>query len=248
MVGVLSGQLFEREFGGGDLAAAFSRADLVLERRYRAARQAPLPLEARAVEAYLADGRLTVWSSTQVPHVLRQGLARALRMEPEAIHVRVPAIGGGFGLKAHVFPEEVVVAALALRLGRRVRWIEDRRENLLAAVHAHDNEVRMRAAVSGGGRILAVEADVLCDVGAYSVYPFSASLEPATAGSAIFAPYALEALRAGGLPDPPDVTWVPGPSGFPSGSTIRYSPPRRARPAKIRAHRAVDIAPGTARW
>lgn len=187
--------LFEREFGGGDLAAAFSRADLVLERSYRAARQAPLPLEARAVEAYLADGRLTVWSSTQVPHVLRQGLARALRMEPEAIHVRVPAIGGGFGLKAHVFPEEVVVAALALRLGRRVRWIEDRRENLLAAVHAHDNEVRMRAAVSGEGRILAVEAEVLCDVGAYSVYPFSASLEPATAGSAIFAPYALEALR-----------------------------------------------------
>jgi carbon-monoxide dehydrogenase large subunit len=106
----------------------------------------------------------------------------------------VPDVGGGFGLKAHVFPEEIVVSALALKLGRPVRWIEDRRENLMAGIHAHDNEVVMRAAVTGEGRFLAVEAEVLCDAGAYSVYPFSASLEPATVGSAIFAPYALEAL------------------------------------------------------
>ena len=187
--------LFERDFGGGDLDGCFSRAGLVLERRYQLGRQTPLPLEARGVVAYPAGGRLTVWSSTQVPHVLRQGLARALQLDPEAIHVRVPEIGGGFGLKAHVFPEEIVVSALALELERPVRWIEDRRENLVAAIHAHDNEVLMRAAVTGEGRILAVEAEVLCDAGAYSVYPFSASLEPATAGSAIFAPYALEALR-----------------------------------------------------
>jgi carbon-monoxide dehydrogenase large subunit len=188
-------RLFERDFGGGDLDGCFALASLVLERRYRAARQAPLPLETRAVLAYQTGGRLTVWSSTQVPHILRQGLALALRLQPEAIHVRVPEVGGGFGLKAHVFPEEIVVAALALKLKRPVRWIEDRRENLVGAVHAHDNEVVMRAAVTAEGRILAVDAEVLCDVGAYSVYPFSASLEPATAGSAIFAPYALEALR-----------------------------------------------------
>jgi aerobic carbon-monoxide dehydrogenase large subunit len=187
--------LFEREFSAGDVEAVFGRADVVLERTYRTARQAPLPLETRAVCAHPDGERLTVWSSTQVPHILRRGLARALGLEEAAIRVRVPRVGGGFGLKAHVFPEELVVAALALRLGRPVRWIEDRQENLVAGVHAHDNEVRLRAAVASDGRLLAVEAELDCDAGAYSVYPFSASLEPSTASSALFAPYAMEALR-----------------------------------------------------
>lgn len=187
--------LFESEILGGDGAGLFAQADLVLERTYRAARQAPLPLETRGVLARFGGGRLTVWSSTQVPDILRQGLARALRLPSRAIRVRVPEVGGGFGLKAHVFPEEIVVAALAVRLGRPVRWVEDRQENLLAGVHAHDNEVRLRSAVAADGRILAVEAELTCDVGAYSVYPFSASLEPSTAASALFAPYALGALQ-----------------------------------------------------
>src|SRR3984893_1184495 len=191
--------LFERELSAGDVEAGFGRADLVLERTYRAARQAPLPLETRAVSAHPDGERLTVWSSTQVPHVLRQGLARALDLEEAAIRVRVPRVGGGFGLKAHVFPEELVVAALALRLRRPVRWIEDRHENLLASVHAHDNEVRLRAAVASDGRLLAFEAELDCDAGAYSVYPFSASLEPSTASSALFAPYAFEAMRVGAV-------------------------------------------------
>ncbi|MBJ7599374.1 xanthine dehydrogenase family protein molybdopterin-binding subunit [Candidatus Nephthysia bennettiae] len=191
--------LFERDLAAGDTAAHFDRADRVIERSYRAARQAPLPLETRGVSAYPAGDRLTVWSSTQVPHILRRGLARALGLEESAIRVRVPRVGGGFGLKAHVFPEEIVVAALALRLRRPVRWIEDRQENLLASVHAHDNEVRLRAAFTARGRVLAVEADLRCDAGAYSVYPFSASLEPSTASSALFAAYGIEALRVTAL-------------------------------------------------
>src|SRR2546430_8693636 len=106
-----------------------ARAGVVVERDLRAARQAPLPLEGRGVAARWADGRLTVWSSTQVPDVVRAGLARALRLEEADVRVLVPAVGGGFGLKAHLFPEEVVVAAVAMRLGRPARWVEGRRED-----------------------------------------------------------------------------------------------------------------------
>lgn len=189
--------LYELAIEAGDLEACFARADRVIERSYRAARQAPLPLETRGVLAAWDGARLTVWSSTQVPHVLRHGIAVALGMEEAEVRVRVPQVGGGFGLKAHVFPEELALASLARRLGRPVRWVEDRRENLLAGVHAHDNRVRVRAAVSAGGRVLAVDAEVVADVGAYSIYPFSASLEPATCATALFAPYDLAALRVG---------------------------------------------------
>jgi aerobic carbon-monoxide dehydrogenase large subunit len=187
--------LFEREVGSGDVEAAMARAAVVVERELRAARQVPLPLEGRGVVAAWEAGRLTVWSSTQVPDVVRRGLARALGLDEASIRVRVPDVGGGFGLKAHLFPEEVVVAALARRLGRPVRWVEDRRENLLAGIHAHDNAVRLRVGADAGGRVLAVEGELTADVGAYSIYPFSASLEPMTAAPALFGAYSLEALR-----------------------------------------------------
>ena len=187
--------LFERELGGGALDAAMSRAAVVVERELRAARQAPLPLEGRGVAAAWAGGRLTVWSSTQVPEVVRRGLGLALDLDESAVRVLVPDVGGGFGLKAHLFAEEVVVAALAVRLGRPVRWVEDRRENLLAGVHAHDNVVRLRVGASAGGRLLAVDAEVTADAGAYPVHPFTASLEPMTIAPALFAAYDLEALR-----------------------------------------------------
>jgi carbon-monoxide dehydrogenase large subunit len=189
--------LFEHELGGGPLEAAMAGAARVVEREWRAARQAPLPLECRGVVAAWdpAAGRLTVRTSTQVPDIVRRGLSLALGLEEAAIRVLVPDVGGGFGLKAHVFAEEIVVAALARRLGRPVRWVEDRWENLLAGVHAHDNTVRLRVGVDARGRLVAVDAEVDADVGAHPVYPFSASLEPMTAGAALFAAYDVRALR-----------------------------------------------------
>lgn len=187
--------LFTGELAAGSLDDALARAHRVVERELRAARQAPLPVEGRGAVASWDAGRLTVWTSTQVPDIVRRGLSLALGLDERAIRVLVPDVGGGFGLKAHLFPEEVVVAALARRLDRPVRWVEGRQENLLAGVHAHDNVVRVRAAVAADGRVLAVDAEVTSDVGAYSVYPFSASLEPTTTASALFAAYDLDALR-----------------------------------------------------
>jgi len=189
------GVLFENHFEGGDLAAEFGRASRVVERSFRTARQTPLPLENRGVAAAPDGGRLTVWTSTQVPHLARTLIARCLRLPEDSVRVITPEVGGGFGLKAHVFPEEVVVAALALKLGRPVRWIEDRRENLLASAHAHQEEVGIRLALDGEGRFLAADATVVADVGAYSIFPFSAALEPRTTAQTLFGPYALRAFR-----------------------------------------------------
>ncbi|MDQ6774440.1 MAG: molybdopterin-dependent oxidoreductase, partial [Candidatus Dormibacteraeota bacterium] len=187
--------VFDLDLASGDLEAAFAGRVRVRERTYRTARQTPLPLEPRAVLAAWDGGRLTLWSSTQVPSILRRGVALALDLDETAVRVKVPEVGGGFGQKAHVFPEEIVVAALARRLARPVRWSEDRRESLIASVHAHDDAIRLRVAFRPDGCLVAVDAEVTADVGAYSVYPFSASLEPATCAHALFAAYRLEALR-----------------------------------------------------
>ncbi|HLQ62923.1 MAG TPA: xanthine dehydrogenase family protein molybdopterin-binding subunit [Candidatus Acidoferrales bacterium] len=191
-------RLFEADFESGEAGsvdACFARAAHIVEETFQAARQTPLPLECRGVAASFEGGRLTVWTSTQVPHLVRRGLARSLGLEEAAVRVLVPEVGGGFGLKAHLFAEELVAAALARRLGRPVRWLEDRRENLIASAHAHDTRVRLRAAFAAGGRLLAGDAEVTADAGAYSIYPFSASLEPMTCAATLFGPYSLEALR-----------------------------------------------------
>ena len=189
--------LFEHELVAGPVDEAIGAAARVVEGEFHLARQAPLPLETRGVIASwdVPTRQLRVWTSTQVPDIVRRGLCLALGLDEAAVRVLVPDVGGGFGLKAHVFPEEIVVAELARRLGRPVRWVEDRRENLLAGIHAHDNRVRVRAGVAAAGRLSAVDVEVVSDVGAYSVYPFSASLEPLTTSSALFAPYSLDGLR-----------------------------------------------------
>ncbi len=189
------GVLFKADYLGGDVEAELGRAARVFERTFRTVRQTPLPLENRGVAAAPDGERLTVWTSTQVPHLARTLIARCLRLPEAAIRVITPEVGGGFGLKAHVFPEEVVVAALARRLRRPVRWIEDRRENLLASAHAHEEEVAIRLALDAEGRFLAADATVVADVGAYSIFPFSAALEPMTTAQTLFGPYALRAFR-----------------------------------------------------
>jgi carbon-monoxide dehydrogenase large subunit len=189
------GVLFRHDQEGGDVEAELARAAKVVEKRFRTARQTPLPLENRGVAAQPEGDRIRVWTSTQVPHLARALIARCLRLPEARVHVITPEVGGGFGLKAHVFPEEVVVAALALRLQRPVRWVEDRRENLLASAHAHEEEVELRVGVDAKGRILAADAGVTADVGAYSIFPFGAALEPMTTAQTLFGPYALNAFR-----------------------------------------------------
>lgn len=188
--------IFHTRFENGDVAKALATADIRLAETFRHARCSSSPMEPRGVMASLdpVDGMLTVWASTQSPHLMRSGLAAALGIADSRLRILCPAVGGGFGPKMHLYPEDVVVADLARRLGRPVRWLEDRRENLLASAQARDHVSHVEIGARRDGTLVAMTSTLICDVGAYSTYPTTASLEPLTAAGILPGPYKMGAL------------------------------------------------------
>ncbi len=187
-------------FDDDRLTAIFAGAALTVGATFASARVAALPLEGRACLAEWddRDDQLVVHVSTQVPHQVRSGIAQALGLPERQIRVIAPDVGGGFGLKCVVGREEVAVAAAALRLRRPVRWTEDRQENLIAAFHGHEQRYRVRAAFDHEGRIRALDAEIDCDTGAYSVFPFTCAVEPLMAATELPGVYKVPAYRARG--------------------------------------------------
>jgi carbon-monoxide dehydrogenase large subunit len=157
----------------GDPERQFARAHKVVEARFAQARQTHAPIETRGCAAVWDEGRrhLTFHIGSQVPHPLRTQLAGRLRLKESQVTVISPDVGGGFGQKIALYREELTVAALARQLRRPVRWREDRMENLVASAHARETAVTMRAAVTAEGMVLALEADIVEDFGAYCFYP-----------------------------------------------------------------------------
>jgi carbon-monoxide dehydrogenase large subunit len=153
----------------GDVDVALARAAHVVTRRLRCGRLSALPLEARGVAARWdpVTGGLQVWSSTQMPYAVRQRLAEALALAPEAVRVTAPDVGGGFGTKGPVYPEELIVATLARRLERPVRWTDTRQDSFVSTTHAGDQVHTATLALDAEGRILALTDDFLVDSGAY---------------------------------------------------------------------------------
>lgn len=134
-------------------------------------RQSPSPMETRGVVADYRRGRLTVWSSTQSPHILRTTLAELLGLAESRVRVITPSVGGGFGAKVYQYPEEIVVSWLSMQLGRPVKWIEDRFENLVSSIHAREQLTTVAAAYDpDDGTIKALRGRVLTDVGSGEVY------------------------------------------------------------------------------
>lgn len=180
------GVLFDlRMFADEVLDELLAGAPLVLEETFRSGRVAAAPMESRAC---LADWRerdeqVVLQISTQVPHQVRTGIAQALGIPERRVRVIAPDVGGGFGLKCVVGREEVVAAAITLRLRHAVRWSEDRQENLMASFHGREQEYQIRAGFDDEGRIIGLDADIRCNVGAYSVYPFSCAVEPLMAAT-----------------------------------------------------------------
>jgi aerobic carbon-monoxide dehydrogenase large subunit len=158
-----------REIGSGDPDAVFATAPTVVQARFTMPRQTAAPMEGRAVCARFDGdtGELTVWASSQAPHLFRTVLAGVLRLDEERIRVIVPDVGGGFGVKLHYYPEDVLVAVAAMRLGRPVKWVETRAEHFAATVHAREQYVHARAAFDARGTLLALRAHVQGDVGAH---------------------------------------------------------------------------------
>ncbi len=187
----------ERLFEGGNVEEAKRAAEVVVERRYKMNRQVAVPMEGRAVLAY-RDARLdelVVYDSTQVPHIIRLGLAEVLGLEERVIRVIAPDVGGGFGSKARLLPEEVIVAALAMKLTFPVRWVEDRGEHFLSSTHCRDHDYRVTAYADGRGRILAVDAELIVDAGAYALWPNGPFLETGMAARNIPGPYDIRNWR-----------------------------------------------------
>ncbi|MGH7190277.1 MAG: xanthine dehydrogenase family protein molybdopterin-binding subunit, partial [Acetobacteraceae bacterium] len=142
-----------------------------------------------------AEGELVLWSATQIPHLLRTLLSECLGLDGISVRVIAPDVGGGFGIKMQAFPEELIVAHLAQRLGRPVKWTEDRMENLLASVHARDVMVEAELRARPDGTFVALAARASVNAGAYSSYPLSAALEPLTIAGALPGPYRFPAYR-----------------------------------------------------
>ena len=191
----------ESKLEAGDIAAAARDAAITVRREYRMNRQLGVPMETRGVLAHL-DARtdeLVVYDSTQGPHVVRVGLAEALEREERRIRVVAPDVGGGFGIKNRLYPEEIIVAALALELDRPVRWIEDRREHILAATHARDHFYRIAAYADARGRLLGLDAEIVVDAGAYALWPNSPLMETGMALRNLPGPYRIAHYRARGF-------------------------------------------------
>ena len=188
--GLAAGEiLFRREARRGDVDGAFARAHAVVRETFRHGRLAPVPLESRGMVAEWDGETLTAWASTQSPQIMRSALAVSLGLPESRVRVAVPMVGGGFGLKMQVFPEDVVVAALARLLERPVKWIDERRESFAAASHARGQQVDVEVAADADGRVLAMRSRVVSDAGAYHSYPLTQALEPLGSAGIMPGPY-----------------------------------------------------------
>ena len=191
----VGGVLFRRGHRRGDVDGAFATAAIVLNERFTHGRCAAAPLEPRGVVADWDGDSLTVWASTQTPSILRGALAAALGLEASRVRVVVPDVGGGFGLKMHVFPEDVALAALARRLGRPVKWVEDRRENLGAASQAREQRLDVALAADADGVVRGLRVRIASDAGAHHVFPLTGALEPLGTATILPGPYRVQAYE-----------------------------------------------------
>ena len=165
--------------------AAKAKARTSVTRELRTARQVMSPIEGRGVIAEWNSrlGQLIVTSSTQQSHIVRAGLAECLGVNEGQVRVIAPDVGGGFGYKGILLPEEVALSWGTRKLGRPLRWLEDRRENLTAGADCREHHYVLTAYADGEGRLLALDCVATVDAGAYSAYPFSACLEAGQIGS-----------------------------------------------------------------
>ncbi len=170
---------FVLDFGGDD--TLFDDCEVVVDATITNQRVAPCPMEVRSAAGYLGtDGRLEFYSATQAPHAVRDTLASTLSIEPDMVHVVAPDVGGGFGAKASVYPEDIVVGWCAQRLGRPIRWTETRSESMLGLGHGRAQVQHVKIGGTREGVIRAYRLEVLQDSGAYpgfgAVLPYATRL------------------------------------------------------------------------
>jgi aerobic carbon-monoxide dehydrogenase large subunit len=172
-------------------------APIKITRQISTARQCMSPLEGRGVVATFDHrlDQLTLYTGAQMPHIVRNGLSDCIGVELGRIRIVAPDIGGGFGHKGILLPEEVCVAWLAMHKGLTVRWIEDRHEHLSASANCREHDYKITVYADRDGRLRGIDCEATVDSGAYSSYPFSACLEAAQVASILPGPYRMPAYR-----------------------------------------------------
>jgi carbon-monoxide dehydrogenase large subunit len=181
----------------GDLEGARKSAAVTVTRDYRMNRQSAVPLEGRAILAAWNHRleELAIYTGSQSPHQMRVGLAQVLGIEERQLRIISPDMGGGFGSKRVLYPEEVTVAALALKLKRPVRWLDDKREHLLSAIHCREHHHKVIAYADAKGKILGLDVEIYVDAGAYSHWPNGPFMETGMAARNIPGPYTIPSYR-----------------------------------------------------
>jgi carbon-monoxide dehydrogenase large subunit len=186
---------FEWKIEGGDVDAAFAQAEVIVRQEFVNQRLIPVPMEPRCVLAEWDAGNrlLTIWTSTQIPHLVRSLVAGMLNLPENHVRVIAPDVGGGFGQKLQVYVEEALMGYLAMTLDRPVKWTEARRENFMASIHGRDQIGVMELALKRDGTILGLRYEVIADMGAY--YQLLTPAIPTLTGLMLCGAYKIPAVR-----------------------------------------------------
>lgn len=189
---------FESHVNSGDVDAAFARAAVVVEDVFHYNRHTCVSLEPRCVVADFDPGehKLTVYASTQTPYQMQDIYSRHLGIPEEDVRVVARDIGGAFGMKLHVYGDDMAACALSIMLGRPVKFTADRLESFVSDIHARDHRVKARMALAADGEILAMDVDDLTGVGPFSVYPRTSAVEGAQVIRIMGGPYRFHDYRA----------------------------------------------------
>ncbi len=187
----------EKDASFGNLDEARAQAAVTITREYRMNRQSAVPLEGRSILAVWDErlDELRVYTGSQSPHTTRVGMAQFLAIPERQLHLISPDMGGGFGAKRVLYPEELMVVALALKLKRPVRWLDDKREHFLTAIHCREHFHKVTAYADAKGKILGLDVEVYVDGGAYSHWPNSPFMETGMAAKNIPGPYDIRHYR-----------------------------------------------------
>src|SRR5204862_8306853 len=189
---------FQRVNEAGKVDDAFADAHNVVEATFHSGRHTGLTVEPRSILADYnrASARLTVHHSTQAPHMMQGVFAKHMGLPEGDVRVICGDVGGSYGIKVHVYPDEIAVAVIAKILGRPVKFIADRLESFASDIHARDHRIKARMAVAATGRITAIDIDDLTGIGPYSVYPRTSAVEGNQVVNLVGGPYDFANLRA----------------------------------------------------
>ncbi len=192
-----SNVLIAREFKRGDVVADLQAAAVRVGGRFEMTRKAPLAMEPRSCSAEYDRKRdaITLYTSSSIPGIVRDAISDSLRLPGSRLRVVAPDVGGSFGSKASLYPEELLVCIAARKLGRSIKWTADRLEDVSSTSQAFAEVVDAEMGFDENGVAIALQADVIGDVGAYSIYPWTCGLEPVQVVSFLPGPYKIRSYR-----------------------------------------------------